>query len=170
LQQHWVDSAIVLGSQCSELSGWPNRLNVARRDGLYTQMTSVGCERPHALKGGGVLCDLNEGSIQAERWFEPLQVRNPLRPERHAALAQSPSATTGATEHMPHQHTQGRTGAITSAVRKPRFAGLIQPRIEESDLMSPLRQLPSSAEANGSSTNNSDGMRQLNASAGMTSE
>jgi hypothetical protein len=71
---------------------------------------------------------------------------------------------------MPHQHTQGGAGAVTSAARNPRFAGLIQPRIEEGDLMSPLRQLPSSAEANGSSTNNSDGMAQLKASAGMTSE
>jgi hypothetical protein len=70
----------------------------------------------------------------------------------------------------PHQHTQGGTGAITSAVRNPRFDGLIQPWIEEGDLMSPLRQLPSGAEANSSSTNNSDGMGQLNASAGMTSE
>ena len=133
-------------------------------------MTSVRCELSHALKGGRVLCDLNEGSIQAECWFEPLQFRNPLRPERHAALAQSPSATTGATEHMAHQHTQGGAGAVTSAAKNPRFAGLIQPRIEEGDLMSPLRQLPSGAEANGSSTNNSDGMGQLNASAGMTSE
>ena len=133
-------------------------------------MTSVGCELSHALKGGRVICDLNEGSIQAECWFEALQFRNPLRPERHAALAQSPSATTGATEHMAHQHTQGGTGAIASAVSISRFDGLIQPWIEEGDLMSPLRQLPSGAEANGSSTNNSDGMGQLNASAGMTSE
>ena len=133
-------------------------------------MTSVGCELLHALKGRRILCDLNEASIQAERWFEPLQVRNPLRPERHAALAQSPSATTGATEHMAHQHTQGGTGAVTSASSTLRFDGLIQPWIEEGDLISPLRQLPSGAEANGSSTNNSDGMRQLNASAGMTSE
>jgi hypothetical protein len=33
LQQHWVDSAIVFGVQCPELSGWPNCPNVARRDG-----------------------------------------------------------------------------------------------------------------------------------------
>ena len=71
---------------------------------------------------------------------------------------------------MPHQRTQGGTSAITSAVRIPRFDGLIQPWIEEDDLMSLLRQLPSGAEANGSSTNNSNGMGQLKASAGMTSE
>ena len=93
-------------------------------------MASVGYELPHALKGGSVFCDLNQGSIQAERWLELLQLSNPLGPERHAALAQSPSATTGATEHMPHQHTQGGAGAVTSAARNPRFAGLIQPRIE----------------------------------------
>ena len=133
-------------------------------------MASVGCELPHALKGGGVLCDLNQGSIQAERWFEPLQFRNPLGPERHAALAQSPSATTGATEHMPHQHTQGGTGAVTFTNSTLRFDGLIQPWIEEDDLMSLLRQLPCGAEANGSSTNNSDGMGQLKASSGMISE
>ena len=34
LQQHWVDSAIVFGVQCPELSGWPKGPNVARRDGL----------------------------------------------------------------------------------------------------------------------------------------
>jgi hypothetical protein len=32
LQQHWVDSAIVFGVQCPELSGWPNGPNVARGD------------------------------------------------------------------------------------------------------------------------------------------
>jgi hypothetical protein len=133
-------------------------------------MVSVGCELPHALKGGSVFCDLNQGSIQAERWLELLQLSNPLGPERHAALTQSPSATTGATEDMSHQHTQGGTGAVTSASSTLRFDGLIQPWIEEDDLMSLLRQLPSGAEANRSSTNNSDGMGQLKASAGITSE
>ena len=133
-------------------------------------MASVGCELPHALKGGSVFCDLNQGSIQAERWLELLQLSNPLGPERHAALTQSPSATTGATEYMSHQHTQGGTGAVTSASSTLRFDGLIQPWIEEDDLMSLLRQLPSGAKANGSSTNNSNGMGQLKASAGMTSE
>ena len=71
---------------------------------------------------------------------------------------------------MPHQHTQGGTGAVTSASSRFRFDGLIQPWIEEDDMMSLSRQLPSGAEANGSSTNNSDGMDQLKASAGMTSE
>jgi hypothetical protein len=133
-------------------------------------MASVGCKLPHALKGGSVFCDLNQGSIQAERWLELLQLSNPLGPERHAALTQSPSATTGATEDMSHQHTQGGTGAVTSANSTLRFDGLIQPWIEEDDLMSLLRQLPCGAEANGSSTNNSDGMGQLKASAGMMSE
>ena len=133
-------------------------------------MTSVGCEFPHALKCGGVLRDLNEGSIQAERWFEPLQLGYPPGPERHTALPQSPAATTGATEHMSHQHTQGGAGAVTSAVTTRRFDWLIQPWIEEDDVMSLLRQLPSSAEANGSSTNDSYGVGQLKASAGMTSE
>ena len=71
---------------------------------------------------------------------------------------------------MSHQHTQGGTGAVTSANSTFRFDGLIQPWIEEDDLMSLLRQLPSGAEANGSSTNNSDGLGQLKASAGITSE
>jgi hypothetical protein len=133
-------------------------------------MASVGCELPHALKGGSVFCDLNQGSIQAERWLELLQLSNPLGPERHAALTQSPSATTGATEDMSHQHTQGGTGAVTSDNLTLRFDGLTQPWIEEDDLMSLLRQLPCGAEANGSSTNNSDGMGQLKASAGMMSE
>jgi hypothetical protein len=108
--------------------------------------------------------------IQAERWLELLQLSNPLWPERHAALTQSPSATTGAAEDMSHQHTQGGIGAITSASSTLRCDGLIQPWIEEDDLMSLLRQLPSGAEANGSSTNNSNGMGQLKASAGMMSE
>ena len=133
-------------------------------------MVSVGCELPHELKGGSVFCDLNQGSIQAERWLELLQLSNPLGPERHAALTQSPSATTGATEDMSHQHTQGGTGAVTSANSTLCFDGLIQPWIEEDDFMSLLRELPSGAEANGSSTNNSDGVGQLKASAGMTSE
>ena len=71
---------------------------------------------------------------------------------------------------MSHQHTQGGAGAVTSATSTLCFDGLIQPWIEEDDLMSLLRQLPSGAEANGSSTNNSDGMGQLKASAGITSE
>ena len=133
-------------------------------------MASIGCELLDALKGGSVFCDLNQGSIQAERWLKLLQLSNPLGPERHAALTQSPSATTGATEDMSHQHTQGGTGAVTSASSTLRFDGLIQPWIEEDDLMSLLRQLPSGAEANRSSTNNSDGMGQLKASAGITSE
>ena len=71
---------------------------------------------------------------------------------------------------MSHQHTQGGAGAVTSAVTTRRFDWLIQPWIEEDDVMSLLRQLPSSAEANGSSTNDSYGVGQLKASAGMTSE
>lgn len=71
---------------------------------------------------------------------------------------------------MSHQHTQGGAGAVTSGITTSRFDWLIQPWIEEDDLMSLLRQLPSGAEANRSSTNNSDGMGQLKASAGITSE
>ena len=51
-----------------------------------------------------------------------------------------------------------------------RLDRLIQPWIEYGDVMTLLRQLPSGAEANGASTNNSNGMAQLKASAGMTSE
>ena len=51
-----------------------------------------------------------------------------------------------------------------------RFDWLVQPWIEEGDMVPLLGELPSGAEANGSSTNNSNGMGQLKASAGMTSE
>jgi hypothetical protein len=71
---------------------------------------------------------------------------------------------------MSHQHTQGGAGAVTSGITASRFDWLIQPWVEEDDVMSLLRQLPSSAEANGSSTNDSYGVGQLKASAGMTSE
>ena len=51
-----------------------------------------------------------------------------------------------------------------------RFDWLVQPWIEEGDMVPVLGELPSGAEANGSSTNNSNGLAQLKASAGITSE
>ena len=133
-------------------------------------MTSVGGEPSHALKGCIVFCDLNQRCVEAERWLEPLQLRNPLGPQGHAALPQSPSTAAGATEHMSHEHTQGGTGSVAIVVMTCCFDGLIQPWIEYGDVMPLLRQLPSGAEANGASTNNSYGMGQLKASVGITSE
>ena len=71
---------------------------------------------------------------------------------------------------MPHEHAQGRGGAVEFGGRPCPADGLRQARIKDRYRMAKAAQVPGGAKAKGPGTDNGNRMVQLKASAGITSE
>jgi len=71
---------------------------------------------------------------------------------------------------MPHQHPQGCGGSVQTLCSSLSANRVVDTGIQQGDAVTLTVQMPGRAEADGPGTNDGDGLGQLRAPAGITSE